>query len=125
MGGGSSTMANNPRVVGTRIYGQAKTETKKKPRKPVVAAAPSPEPELAPADGKVAVTVLFSGPRASITLTQFGTNQRMVNGPFPTTLRLEPGQYTLTAYRPGARIFQRQLDLDLSLPSREVAISFE
>ena len=120
-GGGSATMANNPRVVGTRITGHAPVVAATAVE-PVIGRAPV---DAVPSDGKVAVTIAFVGGRASITLTQFGSNQRMVNGPFPTTLRLEPGRYTLTAYRPGAPIFQRQLDLDLASPNREVAIRFD
>src|SRR5690606_13018181 len=110
--------------LGTRVTGHAAAPkpTVVPHAESVIGGAPV---QTEPSDGRVAVTIAFVGERASITLTQLGSNQRMVHGPFPTTLRLEPGRYTLTAYRPGSPIFQRQLDLDLASPNREVAIRFQ
>lgn len=121
----SATMAINPRVEATRIRGRlAPTALAELPPVEAVESAPVASDEAA-ADGHVDVVITLLAPRASVTLTQFGTNPRSLFGPWPQTLRLAPGRYTVTAYRPGSKIFQRQLDLDPARPKREVAISFD
>lgn len=132
----SPTMAVHPRVQSTRIRGHlaptalaelppvSATEDGDRAADDTGPAATSTSDDAA-VDGKIDVVIALLAPRANVTLTQFGTNPRSLFGPWPQTLRLAPGRYTVTAYRPGSKLFQRQLDLDVTRPKREVAISFE
>ncbi len=120
----TATMAVTPHVrprVRTAVAGPSPSAGATSPERAIGDAT---EPAPADAVATVEVVVAVLGPRASVTLTEPGLPPKSLLGPWPMKLSLAPGRYTITAYRPGFPIFQRQLDLDPSRPHREVAISF-
>ncbi len=127
-GDSTATRASTPRTIDAPLHGHLKRfAARMRPAAPPAAATEATsdnEPTRVPADGKVAVVISLSAKQTVVTVTQ-GARQRMVHGPYPTTVRLAPGTYTLTAYRPGFRIFQRRLELSASRPVREIAIAFD
>jgi hypothetical protein len=83
-----------------------------------IGAAPAP-----PRQVKLTMTLLDS--YANVTLTREGEKGQILSGPWPLTLQLEPGRYTVTALGPDFTYFQRQLDLALDRPEREVVIRLQ
>ncbi len=90
------------------------------PAVPDVAGVPAP---LAVPEGRVEVVITLLTPNASVVLTRFGEMPQQVSGPWPVTLHLEPGKYTLTGSRMGKRPIMRMLDLSLDRPRREVTLA--
>lgn len=84
-------------------------------------------PELPPApaevpEGRVEVVITLLTPQAAVALTRFGEMPQQLSGPWPVTLHLEPGKYTLTASRMGKNTIMRMLDVSLDRPRREVTL---
>jgi len=71
---------------------------------------------------RVEVLIALSNPYASVALTPIGGLPEPVSGPWPKTIYLPEGKYTLTAAKRGKRAQMVMLDLSLDKPKREIQL---
>lgn len=73
-------------------------------------------------DTKVQVVISLSTPRTVVLLKPENGKQKQLTGPWPMSLELDPGTYSLVAARRGRQTYARPLVLDLERPYREINI---
>lgn len=71
---------------------------------------------------KVQVVITLSTRRTVVLLKPERGKQRQLTGPWPMSLELDPGSYSLVAARRGAQTYARPLVLDLDRPYREINV---
>lgn len=71
---------------------------------------------------RVEVLIALQSPFASVAVTRFGGLPEPVSGPWPRTIYLPEGKYTLTAAQRGKKAQMVMLDLTLDKPKREVVV---
>lgn len=71
---------------------------------------------------KVQVVISLSTPRTVVLLKPENGKQKQLTGPWPMSLELDPGTYSLVAARRGRQTYARPLVLDLERPYREINI---
>ncbi|MEM6789583.1 MAG: hypothetical protein AAF928_14330 [Myxococcota bacterium] len=71
---------------------------------------------------RVQVVVALATPGTTVLLQADGTKPRYLGGPWPMSLELHPGRYTLIGARGGKQTYVRLLDLDLDRPYREFTV---
>lgn len=71
---------------------------------------------------RVEVLIALQNPFASVAVTRFGGLPEPVSGPWPRTIYLPEGKYTLTAAQRGKKAKMIMLDLSLDKPKREIVL---
>lgn len=71
---------------------------------------------------RVEILIALQSPFASVAVTRFGGLPEPVSGPWPRTIYLPEGKYTLTAAQRGKKPKMVMLDLSLDKPKREIVL---